>query len=106
MKIQFPQIEIDKDIFKVIINYADLNIDKKKIGLVIGYSNGELPPHFEEMIDQVISQLSNKCEIHSGYRLIDLHHSLEKPDGLFVGPEFFKMDKISEKTHPELIPTE
>lgn len=94
MKVNYSQIEIDKRIFKVEINYSDIVIDKSKIGLAIGYSNGVLPTYIEEMLNQIILQSEEKCEIHAGYCLLDLNFSHDKLNGLFIDTEFFRMDKI------------
>ncbi len=94
MQSRFSQIEIDKDIFNVLISYSDISIDKKKIGLAIGYANGDLPPHTDEMIDEIILQLPGKVEISAGYRLLDLQYSASQPSGLIIGNTFFNTDKI------------
>jgi len=94
MPSRFSQIEIDKDIFNVLISYADISIDKKKIGLSIGYANGDLPAHIEDMIDEIISQLFNKIRINAGYRLLDLKYSTSQPYGLIIGNVFFNTDRI------------
>ena len=94
MSSRISQIETDKDIFNVLISYSDLSIDKKKIGLSIGYANGDLPLQIEEMIDEIISKLSNKIDINAGYRLLDLQYSSSQPSGLIVGNVFFNTDRI------------
>lgn len=90
----FSQIEISKDTFEVVINYNNLILDKKKIGLSIGYLNGDIPPHFDEILETLISKLPKYCEIKAGFRLVDIQYSFESPNGLFVASEFFEMDKI------------
>jgi hypothetical protein len=94
MPSKFTQIEIDRDIFNVLVSYSDISIDKKKIGLSIGYANGDLPLQIEEMIDEIISQLSDKISVNTGYRLLDLQYSSSQPSGLIIGNVFFNTDRI------------
>lgn len=94
MKNKLPQVDLGQNTFEVTINYSDLIIDKKDIALAIGYKNGEFPDHFDEMIDQVLSKFSEKCEINAGYRLLNLFYSHEKLDGLFIEDEYFRMNRI------------
>jgi hypothetical protein len=46
------------------------------------------------MIDDVISQASQHCEIRAGYRLVDVKKPVDRHDGLYVGGTFFTMQKI------------
>ncbi|MBU0474676.1 MAG: hypothetical protein KKF62_10990 [Bacteroidetes bacterium] len=94
MHIELSQFEIDENTFEVTINYSDIKFDKNDIGNTIGYSDGKLPPHFEEMIDQIITRFPKKCNINAGYRLLNLQHSTDRKDGLLIGNKFFQMDKI------------
>lgn len=94
MNKKLSQIELAKDTFEVTICYSDIKFDKKNIGHTIGYSDGKLPLHFEEMIDQIISQFPEKCKINAGYRLLNLQFSSDRIDGLLIGNDFFQMDKI------------
>lgn len=91
---KFNQIEIDKNIYSVIIPYSETLADKKKIGLLIGYLNGDLPKHTEEIIDEILSQLTDKVKIEAGYSLLDIQYSSSQPSGLIIGNIFFKTDKI------------
>jgi hypothetical protein len=94
MPSKFTQIKIDKNIYNVIIPYADVSVAKKKIGFLIGYANGELPSHTEEMIDEIIFKLSDKIQISAGYSLLELQYSASQPSGLIIGNIFFSTDKI------------
>ncbi|MCB0748019.1 MAG: hypothetical protein KDC90_11210 [Ignavibacteriae bacterium] len=88
------EIQIADNTFQVEINFSNLNIDKNKIGKEIGYSDGAIPNHFDEMIMEIISELPNKCKINSGYRILDLTYSKENSLGLTIGGIFFSMDRI------------
>jgi hypothetical protein len=94
MEIVIPQVEREKDTFEVKINFRDLTVNKNDIELALGYTEGAIPVHFEEMVDDVLSQLPSHCEIQAGYRLLDVNKSDDRNDGLFVGDKFFKLHKI------------
>lgn len=94
MEIVIPQVEREKDTFEVKINFKDLTVNKNDIVSALGYADGAIPAHFEEMINDVLSRLPSHCEIQAGYRLLDVHKSDDRNDGLFVGDKFFKLHKI------------
>ena len=94
MAIVIPQVEQEKDIFEVKIRFRDLTISKNEIVSALGYADGAIPVHFEEMIDDILSQLPKYCEIQAGYRLLDVAKQEERNDGLCVGGKFFKLQKI------------
>ena len=94
MDITLPQIELEKDVFEVKINIQDLILSKEKIGDSLGYSNSQIPSHFEMMINNILQQLPKRCEIRAGYRLLDVNKPHDKKDGLFIAGHFFKMEKI------------
>ncbi|MGD0591220.1 MAG: vitamin B12 dependent-methionine synthase activation domain-containing protein [Bacteroidota bacterium] len=94
MEIVIPQVEREKDIFEVKINFRDLTVSKSEIVSTLGYVDSAIPLHFEEMIDDILSRLPSYCEIKAGYRLLDIKKSEERNDGLFVGSKFFKLQKI------------
>jgi hypothetical protein len=94
MENAIPQVEQKKDIFEVKINFKDLIVSKNEIVSTLGYIDGMIPQHFEEIIDDILSQLPKYCEIQAGYRLLDIKKSQERNDGLYVGGKFFKVQKI------------
>lgn len=85
---------MDQDLFEIAINFRDLEIQRNEIELTLGYSEGAIPAHFIGMIDDVISQASQHCEIRAGYRLVDVKKPVDRHDGLYVGGTFFTMQKI------------
>jgi hypothetical protein len=89
-----PQVERENDTFEVNISFRDLTVSKNEIISSLGYAEGAIPAHFEEMIDDILSQLPNHCEIQAGYRLLEVKKSEDRNDGLFVGNKFFKLQKI------------
>jgi hypothetical protein len=94
MKYEIPQVEREKDTFEVHINFKDLNVSKNEIIASLGYTEGAIPAHFEEMIDDVLARLPEYCEIRAGFRLLDVQKPEDRNDGLFVGDKFFKLQKI------------
>jgi len=89
-----PQVELEKDIFEVKINFKNLAVSKDEIISTLGYAEGAIPVHFEEMIDDILSRLPKYCEIQAGYRLLDVKESEDRNDGLFIGGKFFKLQEI------------
>jgi len=94
MRKKLSQIETEENTFEVSISYSDIKFDKNNIGEIIGYSDGKMPIHFEDMINKIIAKFPEKCEIHAGYKLLDLQYLPNKIDGLFIGNHFFKMENI------------
>lgn len=94
MEIVIPQVELEKDIFEVQINFKDLVVSKSEIVSTLGYDKGAIPPHFEEMIDDILSRLLNYCEIKAGYRLLDVKKPQDRKDGLNIGCKFFNLQNI------------
>jgi hypothetical protein len=93
---------IEQAVFKVNINLHDLSINNDEVVLSLGYSGVVLPganaclPDLQviEMIDTVLSRLDRYCEIQAGYRIVDVHKSPGKNDGLFIGGSYFLMQNI------------
>ena len=94
MAIVIPHVEQEKDIFEVKIRFRDLTIRKNEIVSALGYADGVIPGHFEEMIEDILSRLPKYCEIQAGYRLLDVAKQEGRNDGLCVGGKFFKLQKI------------
>jgi len=94
MNIIMPQAERPDEIVEVPIDFNDVTVSKNEIEFSLGYSEDKIPSHFEEMIDDILSQLSGRCEISAGYRIVDVKKPVDRYDGLYVGDKFFKMQKI------------
>ena len=90
----YPQIEIKNNIFKVELEISGIELDAIKIGRDIGYKNGEIPSHFLKMIEEVFSEIPNKCKINAGYTILDFNYSKENNDLLTIGNQEFYTDKI------------
>lgn len=82
------------DIHEVRIDIGEVVIDKEEIGFSLGYTNGNIPDHFSEMIDEIIPEVPKYCEINAGYILADVNKPVGRNDGLNIGGKFFKLDKI------------
>jgi len=94
MNHSLKQIEVQKELFEVVINFSDLAIESKEVELTLGYMENKIPKHFSMLIDEIISELPKRCSIKTGYRILQLKKPPGKNDGLFIGDTFFKMDKI------------
>jgi hypothetical protein len=94
MEIVIPQEEREKDVFEVKINFRDLTVSKNDIVQILGYADRAIPVHFEEMIDDILSRLPNYCDIQAGYRILDVKKFENRSEGLYIGNEFFKLQKI------------
>lgn len=88
------QEEIEPNTYKVNISVENLNIKRDDIGLNLGYSDGTIPSYFCDMIDEIISQLPNLCEIETGYHIVDVDNLVDKKNGLNVGGLFLELDRI------------
>jgi len=88
------ETEIEKGVFEVKINCGDVKIDKSEIWLSLGYPTGIIPDQFQDMIEDIIAQLPNNCNIKAGYRIVDIDKPADRNDGLIAGGIFFNMDKI------------
>ena len=94
MNYSLKQIEVQKDLFEIVIDFNDLTIESKEVELALGYTENKIPKHFSMLIDEIITELPKRCSIRAGYRVLGLNRSVEKKDGLFIADTFFKMDKI------------
>ena len=86
--------EIEKDVFEVKINLGDIKVDKNEIELSLGYPDGLMPEQFHDIVDEIVEQLPNNCNLKAGYRIIDVNKPTDISDGLIIGDVFFRTDKI------------
>jgi hypothetical protein len=91
---KLKEIEIENNIFSVSINFSDLTISKSEIAYTLGYTDGMIPPDFDEMLAEVLSGLPTRCEIKAGYRVIPI--SFIKGDNKKIKSSnlIFETDKI------------
>jgi hypothetical protein len=94
MSILLPQIELEKDLFEVTVRVDDITVSKKEIGLSLGYAHGDIPKHFESMVDDILLQVHHRCEIKAGYRILPFKKPVDRLNGVEVGGTFFKVQKI------------
>jgi hypothetical protein len=94
MEHRIPQVECGNDTFEVHLRINNLAVSKNEIISTLGYAEGAIPAHFEEMIDAILDRLPEYCEIRAGYRLLDVQKPEDRNDGLIVGGKFFRMQKI------------
>jgi hypothetical protein len=94
MNSPFPQVEKDKDVFEVAIQFNEHSLNKTEIGLSLGYARGIIPKHFKIMVDDIILQLPHRCDIKAGYRILPLKIPTDRFDSIEVDGTFFKVHKI------------
>ncbi len=80
-------VEVEMDINNV-------SIDKAEIEYSLGYTEQNIPEHFSELINEVISQVPRHCSIKAGYTVSNVEKSSDKNNGLLIGGKFFTLDKI------------
>jgi hypothetical protein len=94
MNSALTSFELATDTFGVVIQSDNLKVRREEIERLLGYREGTIPAHFAGMIDTVLAELPNRCEIRGGYRILDIAGPPGGSDGVVVGGEFLKTDKI------------
>lgn len=88
------QIEVLKNVFKVDFKKLDISLNINKIAISIGYKDGQLPAHFEEMISNILNKLNDNIVLQAGYTIKELSYSKEFPNALIIDGEKFITDRI------------
>ena len=94
METKYTLLNEQKEIYEVEINFDQLTISRDEVELTLGYTTGSADEHFSNLIDQIILQIPDRCEIRAGFRLIDMEKTEDGPTGLNIGGIFFNTDKI------------
>jgi hypothetical protein len=94
MKSALPEIEREKDLFEVLIDYKNVTVAKNEVVRTLGYLEQKIPEHFEALIERILPQLPERCAIRAGYRVLDAKKSDNRYDGIYVGGTFFTTQKI------------
>ena len=63
-------IKVGDDLFRFQIDYNELRIPEKHIGIVLGYPNGQMPGHIKDVFYEIRNQAGQHCAIKGGYRLL------------------------------------
>jgi len=87
-------MSLENNVYELNIDIDDLIIDKKEIENSLGYTNQNIQEHFDSIINEIILELPNRCNIKAGYVIFDLKKDTKHKNGLYLGNIFFKMDKI------------
>ena len=105
MEKQFHQSIIGENTFQVDIPLEDIPIDRKEIAYALGYIDGILPLHFNEMIDGVMYRTPELCKVQTGFRMLDIDKSIERNRSIQVGEIQFHTQQIiaSQLTHANQI---
>ncbi len=87
-------IETINDVTKVSVPFELISIDIKTIARSLGYTDGVMPDHFEELVNNVIALLPEKCKIQAGYSVIDVRRIEGRNDGFEIGGKFVQTQGI------------
>ncbi len=82
------------EFFQTPFKLSELTIEKGDIELLMGYSPGESPEPFPEIIDEVYRQLLDHCSPEGGYTILDNPKFSLDENLTRVGGHVFKTDKI------------
>jgi len=88
------ETNIGDNTFAVDIVFDEINIDKSEIEILLGYEAGQVPHHFDDLIENAINDLPNRINIKAGYRYLKADYDSNKSNGLYVGGKFFYLEKI------------
>jgi hypothetical protein len=94
MKEMLSQSVVAENTFQVEISLEDISIDKKEVAFALGYTNGKLPLHFDEMIDGVIRRSPELCKIQAGFRLLSIDNSTGSKRDIQIGEIEFQTQQI------------
>ncbi len=87
-------IRSEGDLFEVEIPFDELPVEKDAVGGILGYREGGIPDHFEEIIDYIIRQLSAWGKIRGGFRILGCERRTYEYDGMTIGGAFFSTHRI------------
>jgi hypothetical protein len=60
----------DNNIYLFHIDYHELTIPAKHIGIVLGYPDGVMPEHIRDIFREIEENAAHYCHIRGGYRLL------------------------------------
>lgn len=90
----FRQLALGENTFQMEIPFEYISIDKKEIALALGYTNGMLPQHFDEMTDGVIRRTPELCKVQTGFRLLNIDTTVGGKASIHVGEIDFHAQPI------------
>lgn len=76
------------------LDWQDIHIQPKNIQTVLGYNNSETPEHFTDMIQDIIAQAGDNCEILGGYQIYSEFERLENKTQIRVHDVVLDVGKI------------
>ncbi len=90
----FAQSIVAENTFWVSITLDNIFIDKKEIAFALGYADGILPPHFDDLIGGVIRRTPALCKLQTGYRILDIDKVEGSKKSLHIGGIQFYTQQI------------
>ncbi len=94
MELNYLTVNEKLEVYEVEIGLDQLTIGRDEVERSLGYTPGKSDAHFSSLIDRIILQISDRCEIRAGYRLVDMEKPDDPSNGLNIGGVFFSTDKI------------
>lgn len=87
------QFKRQADLFELTMDHTDLDVNRETVVSGLGYPTNSIPEHFGMMLDRVIANLGQHCDIRAAFRIVEVQRAANEP-GLVVGGRMFRMDKI------------
>ena len=89
-----PEIQLEDDLFEVVITGKDLTVSKDEINRILGYNDKKSDRYFNQYIEYLLSGLDSYITIRSGYRLANIRQVADNGNGLYIESTPFTMEKI------------
>ena len=94
MSAALSQFERGDGVCEVAVGFGDLAIDRAGIVAVLGYREGAIPEHFDEMIDAALAEAAARCRPRAGYRLVEVGRVAGRTDAIAAGGIVFTTQRI------------
>jgi len=88
------QNEIEPGLFTVTIPVEALEVDRAEIAVLCGYTDGNIPLHFAQLIDQAFDALPAKLSIQGGYRVVPIEVPADQREQFILGDVSFDAHRI------------
>lgn len=76
------------------LNFSNLDLDPVAIEKFMGYTPGEAPEPFPQLIREVLDEVPPYCDIQGGYRIFDQLQLERKTHQLRLGDQAFQIKRI------------
>lgn len=87
-------LQIENNVFEIKIDFDSLEINNTNIAEEIGYELNNIPSHFSEIIDEVLTEARTKSIIKAGYVIAPFKYYNNFKDEIIIGGQKIITDKI------------